>query len=251
MLDKNAWKNARMPSCVNMPHRTATMHIFYNRRMGIFYAVLSPGLAFIALLVAAVILWRAILRAPWRRLQAPTVFSAWCAFIIVLPLLWHFGVPLARGLELHLLGLSLFALMFGPRLAKIGIALATVAYTAMYDGLWVNLGVNLLLLAILPAWSSASLLHATQRFLPHHLFIYLFANGFFGAMLVVALTNLAGLATFKLGTMAMPVADGTVPYLLLLAFGEAFLTGFMLTILTVYRPEWVMTFDDRMYLHGK
>jgi uncharacterized membrane protein len=240
-----------MPSCVNMPSRTAAMRIFYNSGMGIFYATLSPGFAFIALLIAIAVLWRAIIRAPWQRMHAPTVLSAWCAFIIVLPLLWRFGVPLARGLELHLLGLSLFALMFGPRFAKIGIALATVAYTAMYDGLWANLGVNLFLLAIFPAWSSASLLYATQRFLPHHIFIYLFANGFFGAMLVVALTNLAGLATFELGTLSSPVADGTIPYLLLLAFGEAFLTGFMLTILTVYRPQWVMTFDDRMYLYGK
>jgi uncharacterized membrane protein len=234
-----------------MWRRTGRLRFFYNAGMGIFYATLSPSLAFGALLVALAVLWRAVLRAPWRRMQAPTVLSAWCAFIIVLPLLWHFGVPLARGFELHLLGLSLFALMFGPRFAKIGIALATVAYTVLYDGLWANLGVNLLLLAILPAWSSASLLHATQRYLPHHLFIYLLGNGFFGAMLVVALTNLAGLATFELGTLSSPVADGTVPYLLLLAFGEAFLTGFMLTILTVYRPEWVMTFDDHMYLHGK
>lgn len=219
--------------------------------MGIFDTTFSPGLAFAALLAAIAILWRAVLHAPWRRLQAPTVLSAWCAFIILLPLLWRFRVPLAGGLDLHLLGLSLFALMFERRLAAIGIAIATIAYTALFDGLWMNLGVNLLLLAILPSWGSAWLLQASQRYLPHHLFIYLFANGFFGAMLMVALTNLTGLATYALGALSTPLTDGTVAYLLLLAFGEAFLTGFMLTILTVYRPEWVMTFDDGIYLQGK
>lgn len=219
--------------------------------MGVFDTALPSGLNFVALLIAVAVLSRAIVGADWRRMQAPTVLSAWCAFIILMPLLWRFRIPLASGLDLHLLGLSLFALMFGPRLAMIGIALATVAYTALYDGFWINLGVNFLLLAVLPAWATALLLRASQRYLPHHIGIYLFANGFFGSMVVVALTNLAGLAAYQMTAQPTRLADGTVPYLLLLAFGEAFLVGFMLTMLTVYRPQWVMTFDDAMYLQGK
>ena len=39
-----------------------------------------------------------------------------------------------------------------------------------------------------------------------------------------------------------------VPYLIYLAFGEATLTGMMLTLAVVYRPHWVATFDDARYI---
>jgi uncharacterized membrane protein len=57
----------------------------------------------------------------------------------------------------------------------------------------------------------------------------------------------------SLGVQAMwvmdtPVQGDTIAYMLLLAWGEAFLTGFLLTMFTVYRPEWVLTFDDDVYL---
>ena len=42
-----------------------------------------------------------------------------------------------------------------------------------------------------------------------------------------------------------------LPYYLLLSWSEAFLTGMALTLMVVYRPEWVATFDDARYLGGK
>lgn len=92
---------------------------------------------------------------------------------------------------------------------------------------------------------------ATRRFLPANMFVYLLGNGFFGAIAVLALTGMMTLGVHKaLVTPAMAGGD-PVAFMLLLSWGEAFLTGFMLTIFTVYRPEWVLTFDDRVYLHGK
>ena len=42
-----------------------------------------------------------------------------------------------------------------------------------------------------------------------------------------------------------------LPYLLYLAFGEATLTGMLLTLAVAYRPQWVATFDDARYLDGR
>jgi uncharacterized membrane protein len=219
--------------------------------MGIFSATLPPTTAMLATLAAFFLLYRNTRSAPWRSLAAPGAFSAWCFFIVTLPLLWSCEVPIAGGPTLHLFGMPLFVLMFGRRLAMTGIAISAIAYTALQDGPWINLGLNLLLLAVLPAWFGDIVLRTTRRFLPHHLFVYLLGNGLFGAMAMLAAIGMVSLAAYVVWTAAAPVALDIVAYMLLLAWGEAFLTGFLLTIFTVYRPEWVLTFDDEVYLQGK
>ena len=42
-----------------------------------------------------------------------------------------------------------------------------------------------------------------------------------------------------------------LPYVFLLAFGEAWLSGMVVTLFVVYRPEWVGTFEDSRYLRDK
>lgn len=38
------------------------------------------------------------------------------------------------------------------------------------------------------------------------------------------------------------------PYFLLLAFSEAWLSGMVITLFVIYRPDWVVTFSDSRYL---
>ena len=42
--------------------------------------------------------------------------------------------------------------------------------------------------------------------------------------------------------------ESFLPYGLLLAWGEAFLTGLLTAIFVVYEPRWMATFDDARYL---
>lgn len=217
--------------------------------MGIFDVSLPPALAYLTVAVAALALVRDIRSTQWQRVDRIGAFSAWCFFVIVLPLLWRMEVRIGNGIALQLLGLPLFVLMFGRPLATVGLGLAVVASTALRDGLWANLGLNILTLAVFPAWCGDAVMRATRRYLPHHMFIYLLGNGFFGAMVMLVATDLVSLAVYQL--WAAPVGGDTVAYMLLLAWGESFLTGFLLTIFTVYRPEWVLTFDDNVYLRGK
>lgn len=219
--------------------------------MGIFLFSLPVPVAFLASLVALVIIVHAVRTAPWKALNAPGAFSAWCAFVIALPLLWRFDVPVTGGVTLHLLGMPLFVLMFGRQLAIAGIGLSVIAYTVIHDGLWGNLGMNLLLLSILPAYCGETVMRLTQRYFPHHIFIYLLGNGFFGAMAMLATIGVLSLGANELWVVHAPTGADTIAYMLLLAWGEAFLTGFLLTIFTVYCPTWVLTFDDEVYLRGK
>ncbi|HEX7646492.1 MAG TPA: energy-coupling factor ABC transporter permease [Noviherbaspirillum sp.] len=216
--------------------------------MGIFSYDLPPLVAAIADLAAAACLLHAMLRAPWKTLDSAGAFSAWCIFVIFLPLMWRFDVPVVRGAALHLLGMPLFVLMFGRQLAIVGLAISVIAFTDIRHGLWANIGMNMLLLSILPAWCGDMVMRATRRFLPNHLFVYLLGNGFFGAMVMLAVTGLISLGADAMWAMDAPLQADTVAYMLLLAWGEAFLTGFLLTMFTVYRPQWVLTFDDDVYL---
>ena len=47
---------------------------------------------------------------------------------------------------------------------------------------------------------------------------------------------------------AAVLLDEYLPFFLLLAFSEAWLGGMATTLMVVFRPEWVTTFDDRRYL---
>lgn len=147
--------------------------------LGIFFTPLNTGFGLLALLLALSLLLHAARKIPWKAWQQPTVFSAWCASIIVLTFVWRMHIPVQPDLHLHLLGVALLTLMFGRPLACIGAALAVLAYTGEFDGLWFNLGANILLLAALPSWLSDVILRATQKYLPQHMFVYLFGNGFF------------------------------------------------------------------------
>jgi uncharacterized membrane protein len=218
--------------------------------MGFFHSDLPPLVALLAIGVAVAILEREVRAASWQSLTAAGVFSAWCIFIILLPLLWRFQIPISSDLSLHLFGMPLFVLMFGRRLAMAGIAISVTAYTAIHDGLWSNLGINLLLLAVVPAWCADLVQRAIRRFLPHHLFIFLLGNGFFGAMAMLAVTGVLSLLAHRLAG-AVIVGNDTLAYMLLLAWGETILTGFLLTIFTIYRPELVLTFDEAVYLNSK
>lgn len=219
--------------------------------MGIFSDILPPPSGYIALLVAIPTLYGELRNAQWKRLSQPGAFSAWCFAVIALPLLWGFNVPVAQGLTLHLFGVPIFIWMFGRRLAMAGVALSVVAYTGMHAGLWGNLGINLLLLALVPAYCGDAVMRATGRFLPKNIFIYLLGNGFFGTLAVLAVSGLMAMGTHVALIAGLPLQADAVAYMLLLAWGEAFLTGLLLTIFTVYRPEWVLTFDDEVYLESR
>jgi uncharacterized membrane protein len=100
------------------------------------------------------------------------------------------------------------------------------------------------------AWG---ILRAVERWLPAHFFVYIFVATFFGAALNTVLTGLV--ATLLLGVtevypMDMLFGDFFLSYVLL-AFAEAWLTGAAVTLMVVYYPDWVGTFDDRHYLWKK
>jgi len=108
--------------------------------------------------------------------------------------------------------------------------------------------------AALPAAVSWGVFRLLERRLPNHFFIYVLGNGFFGAALAVAAVGLATTAVMALADV-YPLdylLTQYTPYAaLLIAWAEAFSTGMAITMMAVYRPAWLETFDDARYIQNK
>ena len=50
------------------------------------------------------------------------------------------------------------------------------------------------------------------------------------------------------GAMVLLTAAGTLAFLPMMSFGEPFLNGMVIAVAVVYFPQWVSSFDDRLYL---
>lgn len=163
------------------------------------------------------------------------------------------GIPQNPGLNMHLLGATALTLAFGWPLAMMGLLLALLSVTAMGLSGWNAFSVNALVMVVVPVLVAAAIHELVQRKLPNHPFIYIFLSAFLGAALTMAALAVASTGVL-LASGTYGLADLIREYLRyfpLLMFPEAFITGGLMAILVVYRPEWVLTFDDEAYLKGK
>ena len=203
------------------------------------------------LFLLPVVLW-ALRTAPWRRIVGGGS-HVWFGAIVVLSLLWSMKAGVKPGLTLHLLGATALTLMFGFRLAFLGM-LAVLAATSINGAAgWAAYGLNACLTALLPCVVAWGGLRLVERFLPPNIFIYLFVCAFANAALVLAVT--ATMATAFLWAASVydsrTLLGDYLPYFLLVGFSEAWLTGALITLFVVYLPTWVSTFDDDRYLKEK
>ena len=194
-----------------------------------------------------------LFRAPWSRLRDPELLNVWLGMIVLLTLVWHLKAGVRPGLSLHLLGATVFTLSFGPRLAFVGLSLVSLAMVLNGTSDLFALAANTCLTAGVGILLSDGIRSLVAKLLPPHFFVYIFANGFFAAALAVAGV---GLVTTLLLALAGAyeweyLATEYLPYFLLLGFSEAWLSGMLMTLFVVYRPHWVSTFDDSVYLANK
>lgn len=162
---------------------------------------------------------------------------------------WQVKAGVRPGLNLHLLGATLLTLLFGPWFALLAIMLVLLL-TTFFTGAWHAFAINSLILGVVPVTVSWIIYRLADSRLSNHLFIYLFVNGFLASALAILATGLT--ATLLLSAMGAYTWDDLsqtyLPYYLLMAWAEALTTGMMLTLLVVYRPQWVATFDDKEYI---
>jgi len=204
-------------------------------------------LIFVPLLLCSI--WQA----PWRSLTEDGRLNAWAGTIVVLVLLWSIKAGIKPGLSLHPLGAAVLTLSFGPSLAFVALCAVVFGITLNGDAGWASYAANALLMGGVGVVVSRGVLLLSERFLPRHLFVYLFANGFFGAAATVGLVGVAASMLFAAaGIYGLDyLLAEYLPYVGLLAFSEAWLCGMAMTLFVIYRPRWVATFDDSRYLRDR
>lgn len=221
--------------------------------MSISESLLTSGSYWFAVLLGAVVLMWAAVSAPWTRLRDNTQIHVWLGTCVALMVVWSIHPTALVGLDFHLLGATAFALMFGLRLSIVGFAIVLCGLAVSGQLVLDAIALDYLLLAVLPALVSTAILHLVERMLPRNFFVYVFVIAFFGAAVSVMIAGTAStqlVATLSQGTAA-DMAEQFLPFVMFLAFAEATLTGMLITLMVVYRPHWVATFDDAQYLRAR
>ncbi len=212
--------------------------------------LLPADLLLFANFVWLLVLLRALRRAPWRPLLASSKLQhVFLGASMALFLMWIFEAGVRPALGFHFLGVTAYTLMFGWSLSVIGASLVAVGVTLM-SGDWSALAMNALLLGVLPVSTSYGIYYLVYRYLPHHLFIYIFLCAFFNAMLAAgaAVLALVTLLVFtEIYTFAR-ISSEYLPFVPLYLFPEGMLNGMVTTILVVLQPDWLITYDDDVYL---
>jgi len=216
--------------------------------------LLGAGTRVVAGVLAAAAFGLAALSAPWRIwLDDRERQWVWLLGLAVLLGVWSMKAGITPGLSLRFLLVTALTLMHGWQLAVIGAALVLVVLSITGQAAWSSFGANLLCMAVVPALFTAWFHEFVHSRLPHNYFIYFFVTVFVGSALAF---NLAGLAR-----LALLAASGTVEaahvgpeyfaVLPFMSFGEATVNGMVMAMAVVYRPQWVMSFDDRLYLRKR
>ena len=173
--------------------------------------------------------------------------------MVMLLLLWGLKAGVSPGLGFHHLGATLFTLMFGWPLAVFGLATILFVSVLLQHNELIGLGVNGCLSIVIPVFTSYTILKLSQKYLPDNFFIYIFVVAFFGAGLAVAASRLSSIVLLSL-VNAYPEAkliEESLLYTPLFMFPEMFVSGMLISVFVVYKPDWVITFDDERYITGK
>jgi len=214
----------------------------------------SSDLLWLTNLVFAILLGRAIWFAPWKKVLNNEIrTNALVGLTLGVFMFWQLNAGFRPGYNHHILGATLFVLMFGWQVAFTLITCIMFATWIRSDIPLITLGLNGLMMVAVPVYFSEGMLRLTQRHLPKNFFIFVLCNGFLCgglAMMLVIATAAALLTGLSPNTWASVQRNYLIAAPIIM-FAEAFATGALITAFAVSKPEAVFNFDVDEYLTGK
>ena len=181
--------------------------------------------------------------------------------IVVLSLAWNLRAHLPSAategwvdLSFHFFGSSLLVAMFGLWPALVILFFVAIFGIFVISGNLTEAATHYIFAGVLPAFIACLVIDMIRRFMPKHLFILILGNGYMAAfsgtfvcgMLIYALQQMLGLQSLS---TVDPV--GWIMALIILSFSEGSMSGMLLAIFLIYRPNWVPTYDEHAYLNKK
>lgn len=188
---------------------------------------------------------------PWRAVPAAGPPWAWVLAWVAVPLLWGLDVYARLPIVQPMSAAPLLVLLCGWPLAVL--ALLPAAAIVAVGG---DLGVaevlhRLVWLGLVPATGVLALGAAIRRWLPNHLMVYILGRAYFAVFVACAFSACMAMRV-HVAPAGIQLADLMIAGVLT-AFGEALVTGMLVAAMVAFRPEWLATYSDRLYLpypHG-
>ena len=212
----------------------------------------------LSLALTALIL--ALLLRPWRQLlsrrplvtqssgDASGLWTPLLATLVVLPWMWALPTLHQMPLQLQWSGACLVLLMLGWPLAVLTLLGVGVITWLLSPSLSVPATLALTVWhGLVPATLAMGWGALLRRFLGTKVFVYLFGRGFFGTVVCLFI---AGLLAQAAGEQLPGVQQelGKIARWLM-AWGDAVVTGMLTAVFVAYRPQWLATWSDDLYLH--
>jgi uncharacterized membrane protein len=196
---------------------------------------------------------------PWRMLasgrplahEAHGALSAlWTpllATLVFLPWMWALPTLHAMPLQLQWSGACLVVLMLGwPLAIPVLVAVGVIACLVSPAMGWPEALGAIAWQGVVPATLALIVGALVRRFLGTHLFVYVLGRAFLGTVLCLfasgALSQWIGHPLPGVGDELSLVARW------LMAWGDAFVTGMLTAIFVAFKPQWLATWSDPLYL---
>ncbi|MBO0940217.1 hypothetical protein J1N44_00605 [Acidovorax temperans] len=195
---------------------------------------------------------------PWRMLSrqalekegpsAPSpLVTPLLATLVVLPWLWALPTLHRMPLQLQWSGACLVVLMLGwplaiPALVAVG-GIAAVLSPSLD---WADAVGTIAWQGVVPATLALALGAVIRRLIGTQPFVYVLGRAFLGTAVCLFLANVLG----QWSGHSLPGVEGDLSLVArwLMAWGDAFVTGMLTAIFVAFKPEWLATWSDRLYL---
>lgn len=184
---------------------------------------------------------------PWRLLGNGGLISPLLAALVITPWLWALPWLHRMPVQLQLSGACLIGLALGWPLAIPVLCLIAVLAGLIASVGWQQQADMALWLGVVPVTLSFLLGMALRRWVWKHLFVYILGRAFLGTVVCMFIS---GALAQRLGHNLAAAVDPDLAMVArwLMAWGDAVLTGMMAAICVAFRPHWLATWSDRIYI---
>jgi uncharacterized membrane protein len=212
------------------------------------------------ILAACAIFLLGVFKSRHNVLLQPRLRNIFAVFILLLAMAWNIRAELPNSnlndfidISLHFFGASLLVALFGFWSAITLLFIVALAGIFSFSSDLVETTRHYILVSVVPAFFAMCVIQLVHRFLPRHLFILILGDGYLAAFISTFATGVLIYIlqqAFDVKSFSTTDPLGWFMGLLISAFMEGSLSGMLLAILVIYRPQWVTTYQEDQYMNA-